>query len=481
MKREISFFYILLPLLFLFLVIAYGLIIGPSLFDTKPFPLEVVFLLAAIFTIFELLLLGFTWETILDAIVAKLVKGFPAILIFFAIGILIGSWIISGTIPMLVYYGIKLIDPQWMYPVAFIVPIIFSTLTGTSWGSIGTIGVVIIGVATIAEVNLGITAGAIVGGAYFGDKLSPLSDTTNIASIATDVDLYDHIRSMLYTTIPSAFIALLVFTGLSFNYTPADSIDSSKVTSETLSIIKELFSFNILLIVPPLIVLYGSLTKKATIPTMLLSAVVACLLGMIVQDYTLYDYIATLWKGYNTNMAIWVTSIPENIMILFNRGGLYSLNEAIVFTIMVFVFIGAMDVINAMPTIVNKIFKGIESRPKLIISSLIAAAFSNIFTSSQYAASFITGDAFKSQYDRLGIPRKVLSRSIEDYGTMIETLVPWTASTLYAVGTLGVAYVDYAPWQLMSLINIIVAPLLAITGKGCFYSIKTKLYEKKEI
>ena len=202
-KKSLSFFYTILPILFLGLMIIYGMVLRPKVFGQSQFPLEIVFMLASIFAITELMIFGFDWNDIQDSIVRKIARGFPAILILFAIGVIIGTWMISGTIPMLIYYGIRLINPDYIYILAFIIPIIFSTLTGTSWGSIGTIGVVVIGVASVINANLGITAGAIVGGAFFGDKLSPLSDTTNIAAMATEVDLYDHIRSMMVTTLPS--------------------------------------------------------------------------------------------------------------------------------------------------------------------------------------------------------------------------------------------------------------------------------------
>ena len=404
----------------------------------------------------------------------KIAQGFPVILIFFSIGILIGSWIISGTIPMLVYYGIELINPDYIYLIAFIVPIIFSLLTGTSWGSVGTIGVVIIGIASIANVDLGITAGAIIGGAYFGDKMSPLSDTTNLAAAATDVPLYDHIQSMMYTTIPSAIIAAIIFFSLTFIYPVTAAVNSEMATQTTLSAIDTMFHFNFLLVIPPIIILYGSLTKKPTVPVMLVSALSACILALFIQDYSLESLIQTLLKGFHVDMATWMPSIPENVTVLFNRGGLYALNEAIFFTFMVFIFIGILDMVKAMPTIVNIVFKNVKKRWALIVSSLIATAFTNAFTSNQSATSFIIGDAFKPAYDKLKVSRKVLSRSIEDYGTMIETLIPWHASTLFVVATLGVPLADYWNWQLLTLINIFVAPLLAITGIGCFYKKDSK-------
>ena len=465
---------LLLPLIFLFILISFGLVIGPNYFGMNPFPLEIIFLLAAIFSATELMILGYKWKDIQDAIVKKLTQGFPVILIFFSIGILIGSWIISGTIPMLVYYGIELINPDYIYLIAFIVPIIFSLLTGTSWGSIGTIGVVIIGIAAIANVDLAITAGAIIGGAYFGDKMSPLSDTTNIAAAATDVKLYDHIQSMMYTTIPSAIIASIIFFSLSFIYPVTAEVNSEVATQTTLSAIDDMFQFNFLLIIPPIIILYGSLKRKPTVPVMLLSAFAACILAFFIQDYSLDSLIQTLLKGFHVDMATWMVNVPENISVLFNRGGLYALNEAIFFTFMVFIFIGILDMVRAMPTLVNIVFKNIKKRWTLIISSLVATAFTNAFTSNQFATSFIIGDAFKPAYDKLKVSRKVLSRSIEDYGTMIETLIPWHASTLFVVATLGVPLADYWHWQLLTLINIVVAPLLAVTGIGCFYKKDSK-------
>ena len=371
---------------------------------------------------------------------------------------------------MLIYYGISFINPAYIYLLAFLIPIVFSTLTGTSWGSIGTIGVVIIGVAAVIEANLGITAGAIVGGAFFGDKLSPLSDTTNLAAMATDVDLYDHIRSMMVTTFPSALIAAVIYFILGFVFPPSGSEVNTEHVTLTLNSISSMFNFNGWLLIPPAIVLIGSIRKMATLPTLLTSSMSATLIALIFQPYSSADVMATIHRGFNSDMAYWINGAPENINILFSRGGLYELNEAIIFSIMVFVFIGSIDLIDSMPSIVDKTFGFIKSKASLIISSLFATAFTNGITSNQSATSFIIGDAFGRRYDESGISRKVLSRSIEDYGTMFESLIPWHATTIFLTMTLGVSYGEYWYWQLLSLINLIIAPTLAILGKGCFYS-----------
>ena len=468
-KPNLSFKLKILPVLFLGLLIFYGMVLRPKVYDQPTFPLEVVFMIAAVFAIGQLLFLGFKWETIQESIILKLSRGFPAILILFSIGVIIGTWMVSGTIPMLIYYGINLINPNYIYLLAFLIPIVFSMLTGTSWGSIGTIGVVIIGVSSVINANLGITAGAIVGGAFFGDKLSPLSDTTNLAAMATEVDLYKHINSMMVTTFPSALLAGSIYFFLGFIYPPIGDEINSSLVNETLESISSMFNFNIWLLIPPLIVLAGSIKKLATLPTLLTSSISAAFIALIFQPYSSANIMSSIHKGFNAEMAYWINSSTDNINILFSRGGLYELNEAIIFSIMVFVFIGTIDLIDSMPSIVDRVFSLVKTKAGLIVSSLLTTGFTNSITSNQSATSFIIGDAFKRRYDKYKISRKVLSRSIEDYGTMLESLIPWHATTIFLTATLGVAYSDYWYWQLLSLINLVLAPSLAILGIGCFY------------
>lgn len=468
-KPNLSFKLKILPVLFLGLLIFYGMVLRPKVYDQPPFPLEVVFMIAAVFAVAQLLILGFKWETIQESIILKLSRGFPAILILFSIGVIIGTWMVSGTIPMLIYYGINLINPNYIYLLAFLIPIVFSMLTGTSWGSIGTIGVVIIGVSSVINANLGITAGAIVGGAFFGDKLSPLSDTTNLAAMATEVDLYKHINSMMVTTFPSALLAGSIYFFLGFIYPPIGDEINSSLVNETLESISSMFNFNIWLLIPPLIVLAGSIKKLATLPTLLTSSISAAFIALIFQPYSSANIMSSIHKGFNAEMAYWINSSTDNINILFSRGGLYELNEAIIFSIMVFVFIGTIDLIDSMPSIVDRVFSLVKTKAGLIVSSLLTTGFTNSITSNQSATSFIIGDAFKRRYDKYKISRKVLSRSIEDYGTMLESLIPWHATTIFLTATLGVSYSDYWYWQVLSLINLVLAPSLAILGIGCFY------------
>jgi NhaC family Na+:H+ antiporter len=469
---DVTFAQAAMPVFFLVVLIVWGLILRPHFFGRSAFPLEIVFILAASFAILQQLWLGYSWDGIQASIVAKLAKATPGFFILFSVGLIISSWIVSGTIPMLVFYGLKIINPTLLYFLAFLVPVVFSMLTGTSWGSAGTVGVVIMGIAGAMGGHLGITAGAVIGGAYFGDKMSPLSDTTNMAALATDVDLYDHIRSMMYTTVPSATVASVAFFVLGFLYPPAVATADVGSVAPFLESLQAIFNFNVLLLLPPVIVLIGSLRRSPIIPTLMVSIFSAAGLGLIFQRFGLTEVMQALYKGFDVGMAPWAGEVPAGVVELLNRGGLYALIDAIVVAFTVFLFVGTLDHIRAIPKVVGRVFRFATTRTSMILSSLAATAFTNSMTSNQYATSFIVGDAFKDGYDRMNISRRVLSRSLEDYGTMLESLVPWHPTAVFMVATLGVGFADYWHWQLLSLTNLVIAPTLAILGIGCFYDRK---------
>ena len=467
--RQVTFAQSALPVVVLVGLIGYGLIARPLFLQQQALPLEAVFMVAAAFAVGQLFWMGERWSTIQTSIVKRLSRALPAFFILLAIGVVIGSWMVSGTIPMLVYYGLSWIHPKLLYLIAFVVTALFSTLTGTSWGSAGSIGVVMIGIAGALDAHLGIAAGAIIGGAYLGDKMSPLSDTTNMAAIATDVDLHDHIRSMLNTTGPSAILAAIAFLVLGYTFPPAQPVGGGANAAPVLEALQTMFRFHPLLLIPPLAILIGSLQRRASIPTMMVSVLSASLLALWLQPYTLTDVAASLHRGYSTEMAYWVESFPASVGVLLNRGGIYALIDAVVVAFTVFFFIGAIDPLESMARVVGRIFGRSRTKAGTILASLGATALTSSMTTNQYATSFIVGDAFKSRYDAMKIPRKVLSRSLEDAGTMLESQVPWTPTAVFLAATLGVSWAEYAPWQLLSMINLVVAPLLAVLGIGCFY------------
>ncbi len=470
-SRNITLTQALIPLGFFFLILIFGLFIQPVILDAPMLPLEILIMLALTFSATYLMFLGYSWNTIQVHITKKVGESIGVIMILFSIGVLIGSWIVSGTIPMLIYYGISLIDPDWLYIFTFLICIMFSLLTGTSWGSAGTIGLVMIGIAQIYEADLFITAGAIVGGSFFGDKMSPLSDTTNVASLASEVPLFDHIRSMVYTTGPSAIIAGLIYIFLSPKFQGGSLVveQTPALIAETMAGLRSMFHFNVLLLLPLFLVIWGSLTKKPIVLTLLGSAWLAMILAMIFQEFTLSDILTSFNKGFSIEMSSRSIEDKEVLNIL-NRGGLYGLIEGITSCILIFAFIGTLEVIGALEVVLRKVMTKLNTKKQVVVAALTSTALTNLTTSNQYATSFIIGETFKKKFNEMGIDRKVLSRSIEDAGTMLENLAPWTPSGIFMAGTLGVSALEYAPYQFLSIINIVIAYFFAMTGIACFYN-----------
>lgn len=472
-KKDLSVFKRIVPLLLFFILLIYGLFIHPVFIGGDMLPLEVIILISMTFSSIYYMFHGFTWAEIESSITSKIGESVPVVLILFSIGVLIGSWIISGTIPMLIYYGISVVSPNWIYLFAFLICIVFSLLTGTSWGSAGTIGIVMMSLSEVFDANLAITASAVVGGSFFGDKMSPLSDTTNIASLATGVHLFDHIKSMSYTTGPAAIIALIFYAYISIQQAPlidaSTTLGSLNTTMESLD---QIFNFNLLLLLPLAVVLYGSMTRKPIVLTLLVSAWVAVLLTLIFQNFSFQDVLLACKSGFDGSMVD--VELPEGAEVLniLNRGGLYNLIDGIVISILIFAFIGTLDVVQAIQSSIDVVFKSLKKRTSLVAASLASTLVTNITTSNQYATSFIIGAAFKEKYDDLKVNRKVLSRSIEDAGTMMENLFPWTPSGIFMAQTLGVATFDYAQFQILSIANIIIAFIFAFTGIACFYKRK---------
>ncbi len=474
MSKEIRFTQAIIPILFFLVVLIFGLFLCPVFLGLEMLPLEVLILIAFSFSSLYIMYLGYSWETIQKHIVKKVSESVNVILILFAIGVLIGSWIVSGTIPMLIYYGISIISPYWIYFFAFLMCIIFSLLTGTSWGSAGTIGIVMMGIADVYGADLCITAGAVVGGSFFGDKLSPLSDTTNVASLATDVKLFDHIRSMLFTTLPSAIVATIIYLFLSYGFGSSleATIESQpKNIVQTLQALEGIFNFNLILLLPLLIVIWGSIRKKSIVLTLLGSAWTAMLLGVLFQDFSFSNVMTTFKSGFQVSMAESFEGNLEALNIL-NRGGLYNLIEGITSCFLIFAFIGTLEVIGAMDIVLKKLMERLKTRRQLMLTALSSTWITNLTTSNQYATSFIIAEAFRRKYDQLKVPRKVLSRSIEDAGTMMENLAPWTPSGIFMASTLGISALEYAPYQFLSLVNILIAYFFAITGIACFTNTK---------
>lgn len=451
-----------LPILTMILLLSLGYI----LFELPPEPLIILSTVVAGIIAIKL---GYSYDDIMGSIAQKIAKTMPAILILITVGFMIGAWMVGGTIPMMIYYGLDIINPQFLLITAFIVTSIVSLCTGTSWGSAGTIGVAFMGVGAGLDANLAAVAGAVVAGAYFGDKLSPLSDTTNLAALSTGVNLYEHIGHLLYTTVPSFIVAGAVFLITGFTTSAGDVAIPEKVITimDTLSTV---FNWNLLLLLPVLIVLYGSVRKKPTIPVMLISSFVAMANALIFQGFTLHDVITSVINGFDVVMVnvqgFDAAAVIPDIPRLLNRGGMNSMMGTLLICFCAITFAGTISLTKSLELIVNKILKHVRSTGSLILATIATGLTMIGVTSNGQVSILMPGEMLREAYIRRGLHPKNLGRTIEDSATIIEPILPWTAAGAYMAGTLGVATLSYLPWAVLCWTGIIFAVIWGFTGFG---------------
>ncbi|WP_103609824.1 Na+/H+ antiporter NhaC [Campylobacter concisus] len=457
-KKEPSFLLALTPIL----VMIVGLALGVGYMKLK---VEPIILIAALVAGGIAWRLGYSWSELQEGVIEKISSSLPALMILWAVGLLIGSWVFSGTIPMIIYYGVDLISPQYLVLTAFVIAAIISTVTGTSWGSAGTVGVAIMGIAQGLDVNLAATAGAVVAGAYFGDKLSPLSDTTNLAPIAAGSELYEHIKHMFYTTIPATIVAIAAY--LFFGSEAASS--GANVSESVLALqgqLDKIFHWNIILLLPVLFVLAGSVLKWPTIPVMIIASLFSVLLGVIVQDFSFKNGFISVMNGFNVTMSGINMEFSKDITKLLNRGGVSSVNSTTILVICAMGFAGIISKTGMLTKVLHTIMARVKSTAGVIISTIGSCLTVAFVTGSSYLSILIPGEMFKDFYKEKNLAAKNLSRTLEDSGTVIVPLIPWSAAGAYMTATLGVPTVEYLPWAILNYIGVVFAIILALTGIG---------------
>lgn len=462
-KKQPTFFLAVLPILAMILLLGIG-------YAVMGLSAEVLMLVSAAIAAFVAVGLGYTWDDIMNSIVSKLSKTMPAIFILIIVGFLIGSWMIGGTIPMMVYYGLKIISPQYIIVTSFIVTAFVSVCTGTSWGSAGTIGVALMGVAAGMGAPLPMVAGAVVSGAYFGDKMSPLSDTTNLAPIAAGAKLYDHIGHMFYTTIPGFIICTIVYTAAGLSLGGGADVATPEKVGVILGTMEQIFRFNPFILLPPVIVLYGSIRKKPTIPVMLLSSAVAIFNAVIFQGFTLQQCFTAAISGFDLGMVQIAgfdaaTLIPD-IPRLLNRGGMMSMLSTVLIAFCAYGFAGTLAVTGSLDIVLNKLMKSVKSVGGLVVSTIVACITAVFVTSNGQLSILVPGEMFSKTYIKKGLQPKNLSRTLEDSATVVEPIVPWTAAGVYMATTLGVPTLSYLPWAIICYTGVIFATIWGFTGFG---------------
>jgi NhaC family Na+:H+ antiporter len=412
-------------------------------------------LAAAVMAIILALKQGQSWEQVQTSAAQKLASLFPALLILLTIGALIGSWGLSGTIPYFVAIGLRLVNPETFILTAFLSTAIMSLMTGTSWGSIGTLGVAMMGMATGLDASLAMVAGAVVSGAYFGDKMSPLSDTTNVAALAAGVDLYSHIRHMLYTAIPAFVVAAIIF-GV------VGSSGESKLESELpptavmmLRDIDTAFILNWWALLPPIIILASIVGKLPPVLGIAASSVCALIIGVIVQDFSIENALDAAMNGFNSSMFnssnIEISALSEPFLTLINRGGVYVMVDTLVVIVAAILLTGAMEVSGALSVIIKHLLSFATSVFGLVAATMSSGLLMISLSSHGSVTALIVGNLFQGAYKDRKLAPENLSRSLEDSVTLMDPILPWTVSGVFVATTLGVATVDYAPWAIFCL------------------------------
>lgn len=465
-KKEIrkpTLFTAVLPLIFMFVVLFTGLVI-------YSIDIKILLIICAAFTICVCMYQGHTWKAIEDEIVAKLAKAFPAIMILICVGLMIGAWVVSGTIPFLVYIGLQIISPKYIIITSFLVTVILSVSTGTSWGAAGTVGAALISVAAGMGAPLPAVAGAIVAGAYFGDKMSPLSDSTNMSAIATETNLYQHIGHMFYTTVPGFIVSCIVYLVAGAHFASDSQVGQ---VDEIINTLGKLFNLSmptgLLLLIPCVIVIAGSLMKKPTIPVMIISSAVAVVIAMAIQGFSFSDCAASMVSGFKMEMlhtSVDLENIVEQIPNLLQRGGMSSMMNTALMAFCGFSFIGALTVCGSMELILERIMKHIHGTGQLITLTVALGVVMITVIGEATVTFLMIGGMFRPEYIKRGLESKNLSRSLEDSITVVEPLVPWSLAGVYMTSVLGVPTVQYAPWAVLCYTGVFFAILWGFTGFG---------------
>lgn len=418
---------------------------------------------------------GITWEQIQRSTGDKLASVLPALLILLAIGMLIGTWVLSGTIPYLVYWGIELVSPRHLVLTAFLATALMSLFTGTSWGSAGTIGVALMGTATALGAPLPATAGAVVSGAYLGDKLSPLSDSTNICAIGAGAPLYTHIRHMLYTALPSTVVALIVY-ALAARLVPVAGDGVPAGARAVVADIHAVFTLHPVVLVPPAIVVWSIVRRVPPALAIALSSLAAVLIGVLVQGFAVQDAIVSVVSGFRLDMAGTVGAdageAGEAFVTLVERGGLYSMANTLVVVIAAFLLAGAMDASGSLDLLVNRMLSAVRSVFGLIGSTMAAGGTMIALTSHGGVTALVIGGLFQGAYRERGLAPENLSRSLEDSVTITEPLMPWTVSAVFMAATLGVPTLSYAPWAVFCYGGPVFSVLIAAFFRGTGFGIR---------
>ncbi|WP_206458796.1 Na+/H+ antiporter NhaC [Anaerovorax sp. IOR16] len=469
--KKPSFGVALLIVTFLFVIIIAQVLVAGS----PDIHLTLVFSIT--FAVLLLMMTGTKWSVVEEGIMHGCKIATVPMLILMFIGMLIPALIASGTIPALIYYGLKMINPSVFLLTTALICAVSSVCTGSSYTTGGTFGVAFMGISVGLGIPPALTAGAVISGAVIGDKLSPLSDSTNLAAGVCETNLFAHIKSMLYTTIPAFIISLIIYTVLGMRYS-ADSIDTTAVDAILKGIVD---NFNVsplytlISLIPLAAVVFMAVKKVSALAAMIIAAIIAMVIAMIMQGYSILEMMSFMNYGFTIDTGV------ADVDKLLNRGGIQAMMWTVSLGYLGLSYGGILEITGTLESLINKMESLTKNARNLIITHIFSSILVNIISASQYVAIIIPGRMYLPAYKKIGIRTDVASRTCEDSGTVTSPLVPWGLCGVFFTGTLGVNTMEYLPFAFLCYLTPVVAVIYALTGKFIWKESVTELKEKAAV
>lgn len=448
-KRQPTFGFAMIVMILIVVTLTGGLVF----LKTDP---HILMILDIIIVTIAAYMLGYRWDDVLEGMVDGVHKAIGTLFFFFLIGMTVGAWILSGTVPALISYGFNILSPKFFLPAGLIICSITALATGSSWSTAGTVGIALMGIGQGIGIPAPLTAGMVISGSYFGDKMSPLSDTTNLAPAIAGSNVYDHIKAMLYTTTPAYVIALIIYTVMGLQYAGAEM--DMQTIAEIQNGITGMFSINLIVFIPLIVVLITSALKISSIPGMMAGIASSIPISMILQGRSLTDVISVLNYGFQSESGI------EIVDVLLTRGGIQSMMWTFSLTVIALALGGILSSTGILNAIVLKIVKFIKNPKYLPAATILTTALANLTMAEQYVSIILTGEIFKESFERAELEPRMLSRCLEEGGTLFAPLIPWNTCGAVMFAALGVSAAEYAPYAFLNLINPLLGILLPIFG-----------------
>jgi len=452
--KQPSLFISLIPVVVLILMLGYS-IFGLKL-DLETGGSHIPLVLGTVVAAIVSKYLGYPWKVIQEHLVKGIILAMGAILILMIIGILIGTWMVSGIVPAMIYYGLQLISPSIFLVTTCIICAIVSISTGSSWSTAGTVGVALVGIGSAMGIPVALVAGAIVSGAYFGDKMSPLSDTTNLAPATAGTDLFTHVRHMFYTGVPSLLIALVIYAFIGWSY--RGEVAGGGDVAVMLDAIEKSFHITPWLLTAPLLVIFMVVFRIPALPALFAGGLLGALVAAIAQGNSLSEIIQVAFSGYVSDTGV------AHVDDLLSRGGMMSMMSTIALIFSALAFGGVMEGSKMLETIAAAVLKLAKTTGTLVVATVATCVGMNVIAPDQYLSIVVPGRMYRNAFTRRHLHPKNLSRLLEGSGTLSSPLVPWNTCGAFMGSVLGVSAGAYFMFAFFNLINPLVCILLGFTG-----------------